>query len=199
MNQAEEKNCHNILLAATGSVACVKIPNLIDEIMTSVPKGKKIDVHLITTENGLHFFDPSTISPSVKLYRDVDEWKTWSRLGDPVVHIELRRWADILVIAPLDANTLAKIACGMCDNLVTCVVRAWDVSKPLLFCPAMNTFMWDHPITATQVASLKAFGYKEVPPISKKLACGDTGMGAMATVEDIVKCIWKNLGIVNSS
>ncbi len=53
-------------------------------------------------------------------------------MGDPVLHIELRRWADVLVLAPLSANTLAKVAHGLCDNLLTCVVRAWDFAKPLL-------------------------------------------------------------------
>ncbi len=53
-------------------------------------------------------------------------------MGDPVLHIELRRWADVLLVAPLSANTLAKMANGLADNLLTCVVRAWDFSKPLL-------------------------------------------------------------------
>ena len=53
-------------------------------------------------------------------------------MGDPVLHIELRRWADVLLLAPLSANTLAKAASGLCDNLLTCVVRAWDFDKPLL-------------------------------------------------------------------
>lgn len=57
----------------------------------------------------------------------------------------------------------------------TCVIRAWDRSKPLLFCPAMNTAMWEHPITAQQVDQLKAFGYVEIPCVAKKLVCGDEG------------------------
>ena len=63
---------------------------------------------------------------------DEDEWRQWGQVGDPVVHIELRRWADAFVVAPLSANTLAKVAGGLCDNLLTCVVRAWDFAKPLL-------------------------------------------------------------------
>uniref|UniRef100_A0A8C4ZZN0 Phosphopantothenoylcysteine decarboxylase n=1 Tax=Gadus morhua TaxID=8049 RepID=A0A8C4ZZN0_GADMO len=100
----------------------------------------------------------------------------WTQRSDPVLHIELRRWADLFVIAPLDANTLGKIASGICDNLLTCVVRAWESSRPLLFCPAMNTAMWNHPITARQIASLKDFGYVEIPCIAKKLVCGDEGL-----------------------
>ncbi|XP_036824447.1 phosphopantothenoylcysteine decarboxylase isoform X3 [Oncorhynchus mykiss] len=113
----------------------------------------------------------------------------WSQRSDPVLHIELRRWADLLVIAPLDANTLGKIASGICDNLLTCVVRAWDTSRPLLFCPAMNTAMWHHPITSRQVDSLKEFGYVEIPCIAKKLVCGDQGKGAMAEVSTIVDVV----------
>nr|XP_020031471.1 phosphopantothenoylcysteine decarboxylase isoform X2 [Castor canadensis]XP_020031472.1 phosphopantothenoylcysteine decarboxylase isoform X2 [Castor canadensis]XP_020031473.1 phosphopantothenoylcysteine decarboxylase isoform X2 [Castor canadensis] len=91
-----------------------------------------------------------------------------------------------MLVAPLDANTLGKVASGICDNLLTCVIRAWDHSKPLLFCPAMNTAMWEHPLTAQQVNQLKAFGYVEIPCVAKKLVCGDQGLGAMAEVETIV-------------
>ncbi|XP_072881867.1 phosphopantothenoylcysteine decarboxylase isoform X4 [Hemitrygon akajei] len=117
----------------------------------------------------------------------------WKQRTDPVLHIELRRWADLLVIAPLDANTLGKIANGICDNLLTCVVRAWDLKRPLLFCPAMNTAMWEHPITATQIQTLKGFGYIEVPCIVKKLLCGDEGYGAMAEISTIVEKVQEYL------
>jgi phosphopantothenoylcysteine decarboxylase len=63
---------------------------------------------------------------------DEAEWHEWSKVGDPVMHIELRRWADVFIIAPLSANSLAKLANGMCDNLVTCIARAWDFKRPLL-------------------------------------------------------------------
>uniref|UniRef100_UPI003AAFD257 phosphopantothenoylcysteine decarboxylase isoform X3 n=1 Tax=Centroberyx gerrardi TaxID=166262 RepID=UPI003AAFD257 len=79
------------------------------------------------------------------------------------------------------------------DEWETCVVRAWDTSRPLLFCPAMNTAMWQHPITARQVASLKEFGYVEIPCIAKKLVCGDEGKGAMAEVSTIVNVVKQHL------
>ncbi|XP_038561091.1 phosphopantothenoylcysteine decarboxylase isoform X2 [Micropterus salmoides] len=123
----------------------------------------------------------------------------WTQRSDPVLHIELRRWADLLVIAPLDANTLGKIANGICDNLLTCVVRAWDTSRPLLFCPAMNTAMWQHPITAQQVSRLTEFGYVEIPCIAKKLVCGDEGKGAMAEVSTIVSVVEQYLQKSNES
>ena len=76
--------------------------------------------------------------------------------GDSVLHIELRKWADILVIAPLDANTLAKLAVGLCDNCLTCVWRAWDPARAVGLAPAMNTLMWEHPFTRRHLRSLAA-------------------------------------------
>lgn len=181
-----EQKVH-ILLGITGSVAAIKAKQLVQHL-----KGLKIqntcaEVKVITTENALHFVSLEELQEMVSVLRDKDEWKAWNKISDPVLHIELRKWADILIIAPLDANTLAKLACGICDNLLTCVVRAWDSKKPLLFCPAMNTHMWDHPITKEHIMKLKSFGYKEIPCISKKLACGDEGFGGMAEVPTIVQ------------
>ncbi|XP_027989240.2 phosphopantothenoylcysteine decarboxylase isoform X3 [Eptesicus fuscus] len=113
----------------------------------------------------------------------------WKCRSDPVLHIDLRRWADLMLVAPLDANTLGKVASGICDNLLTCVIRAWDRRKPLLFCPAMNTAMWEHPLTSQQVGQLQAFGYIEIPCVAKKLVCGDQGLGAMAEVDTIVDTV----------
>ena len=79
----------------------------------------------------------------------------------------------------------SQMANGLCDNLLTCVVRAWDYKKPLLFAPAMNTFMWDSPFTNQHVATLEGLGAKMIPPMTKKLACGDVGSGAMAEVGTI--------------
>lgn len=122
--------------------------------------------------------------------RDEDEWKCW-REEKSVLHIELRKWADLMVIAPLDANTLAKMAGGICDNLLLCTTRAWDMAKPLYFCPAMNTKMWEHPITNQHIQILKSWGHLEIDCISKTLFCGDTGLGAMADVNTIVRTIFE--------
>ncbi|XP_015256162.1 PREDICTED: phosphopantothenoylcysteine decarboxylase [Cyprinodon variegatus] len=176
-----------VLVGVTGSVAALKLPVLVSELL-QLPGVK---VRVVTTEHAKHFYNPSDVS--VKIYTDKDEWELWTQRSDPVLHIELRRWADLLIIAPLDANTLGKIASGICDNLLTCVVRAWDTSRPLLFCPAMNTAMWQHPITDQQVSRLKEFGYVEIPCIAKKLVCGDEGKGAMAEVSTIVSIIRQHL------
>lgn len=99
-----------------------------------------------------------SLYPEYTFATDTKEWESWKRRGDPVKHIELRDWADILLLAPLDANTLAKIAQGLCDNLLTCIVRAWNLNKPLIFCPAMNTQMYIHPFTSQHINILKV-GY----------------------------------------
>ncbi|KAK2524568.1 hypothetical protein Q9233_009497 [Columba guinea] len=179
---------YRVLVGVTGSVAALKLPLLVAELL----KIPRLEVKVVTTERAKHFYKAEEIP--VTLYSDEDEWRLWNGRSDPVLHIELRRWADLMLVAPLDANTLAKLANGICDNLLTCVIRAWDLSKPLLFCPAMNTAMWEHPLTAQQVEQLKGFGYTEIPCVVKKLVCGDEGRGAMAEVGTIVESVKKILG-----
>ncbi|KAG8576031.1 hypothetical protein GDO81_009754 [Engystomops pustulosus] len=171
----------NVLVGVTGSVAALKLPLLVSGLL-QIPG---VEVQVVTTERAKHFYSIQDIP--VPIYSDDDEWKMWNRRSDPVLHIELRRWADLMILAPLDANTLGKISSGICDNLVTCIVRAWDLKKPLLFCPAMNTAMWDHPITAEQIERLCNFGYIEIACIEKTLMCGDKGYGAMAEVSTILE------------
>ena len=135
-------------------------------------------------------------------------------MGDPVLHIQLRDWADICVIAPLSAHTLAKISNGLCDETLSCVLRAWNfghstskLTKPLIVAPAMNTAMWDHPLTRHQLNILAEFYSKRsvddgiklriVEPQVKALACGEVGSGAMANVEDIVSEVGDALGFLN--
>lgn len=104
-------------------------------------------------------------------------------MQDNVLHIELRRVATIILIAPLSANTLAKLANGLCDNLLTCVARCWDVKSgvnPFIVAPAMNTLMYEHPITDSQLSFInEKLNIKVLPTAFKKLACGDEGYGAL--------------------
>ncbi|XP_012940760.1 uncharacterized protein LOC101860265 [Aplysia californica] len=181
---AESRMAKRVLIGCTGSVASIKIPPLVNALRQS---GFQMDIKVVSTQNALHFFSKDELD--VPVLTDKDEWETWSSVQDPVLHIELRRWADVFLIAPLDANTLAKMANGLCDNLLTCVVRAWDPARPLLFAPAMNTFMWEHPLTARHIAALTDLGYREVPCVRKKLACGDIGYGAMAEVPTLVAAV----------
>ena len=110
------------------------------------------------------------------------------------MHIDLRKWADVYVVAPLGANTLAKLSNGLCDDLLSCVARAWDFGKPLVVAPAMNTHMWSHPLTGAQLATLQGFGAVVVPPMAKKLACGDVGVGALAELGDVVAAVKDAVG-----
>jgi phosphopantothenoylcysteine decarboxylase len=190
-------------------VAAIKTPLLYDAL---VEAGHEVKV--VATRPATYFFDHAAL-PGVIL--DEDEWpgraegRRYQR-DDPVLHIELRRWADLLVIAPLDANTLAKLAGGLADNCLSCVWRAWDPGRPVVLAPAMNTLMWDHPLTARHLRQLAAdagavppaeIGLDDLPdwinahcprlrvlaPESRRLACGDVGMGAMAVVERIVSAV----------
>jgi phosphopantothenoylcysteine decarboxylase len=181
---------------------------------------------VVATQASTYFFDPASLDPIMGagpvrnpqvVSLDEDEWPghdaghRWQR-EEPVLHIELRRWADLLLIAPLDANTLAKLACGLADNCLTCVVRAWDPSRPVVLAPAMNTLMWEHPLTVRHLRQLAADAgalpppevslealpgwinehcprLRVVAPVSRRLACGDVGVGAMAAVEEIVALV----------
>jgi phosphopantothenoylcysteine decarboxylase len=176
----------NVLLGVTGSVAAIYTPELCAELRRAGH-----DVKVVATKSALYFFDPCLIAASADGARDKnvvildeDEWsgERYQR-GDPVLHIELRRWADVLLVAPCDANTLAKLALGITDNCLTCVYRAWDRARPVVLAPAMNTLMWEHPATERHLAQITAdlrSSLRVVSPISKKLACDDVGLGAMA-------------------
>ncbi|GJN29373.1 hypothetical protein PR202_gb17596 [Eleusine coracana subsp. coracana] len=168
-----------VLLAASGSVAAIKFESLCRSF------SEWAEVRAVATEASMHFFDKSSLPSGIVLYTDDDEWSTWNKIGDEVLHIELRKWADIMVIAPLSANTLAKIAGGLCDNLLTCIVRAWDYRKPIFVAPAMNTFMWNNPFTERHLQTISQLGIRLIPPVVKKLACGDYGNGAMAETSQI--------------
>lgn len=187
----------NILIGCTGSVATIKLSNLIASLSEALlMDNKTAKIQVVVTEHAKHFYDQSNIPNEIEIYTDQDEWNSWKNRGDPVLHIELGKWADLLLIAPLDANSLAKISNGVCDNLLLCTVRAWEMQKPLLFCPAMNTKMYNHPLTQIQISMLKSWGYLEITAIEKVLICGDSGLGAMAEVSTIVNTV---LDIVRKS
>lgn len=171
-----------ILLGVSGSVATIKLSLVARTLLQFA------DVHIVASKSSRHFFSqrdlPDECGP---VLTDEDEWRQWRQVGDPVVHIELRRWADVFIIAPLSANTLAKVANGLCDNLLTCVVRAWDFKKPLLVAPAMNTYMWESPFTEQHLDACRKLGIVVIPPVAKKLACGDVGNGGMAAPDAIAQ------------
>jgi phosphopantothenoylcysteine decarboxylase len=201
-----------VLLGVTGSVAAIRTPALFHAL-----RAMGHDVRVVATQPALYFFDPAElgepdrepaeVTTDRSLFRDNDEWPgTRYHRGDDVLHIEFRKWADLFLVAPLDANTLAKFALGISDNFLSCVFRAWDFAKPVILAPAMNTLMWDSPVTLRHLRQLledRAVGpiplgfslddapslfarhapaIMIIPPQAKRLACGDIGIGAMAEV-----------------
>ena len=170
----------SILLGVTGSVAGVYTGKLAEELEQL---GHTVRI-VFTSGFMVNFFELKRINKTIKIFNDSAE--TWKKIGDPILHIELRKWADILIIAPLSMNTLAKIANGLCDNLLTEIVRAWDYSKPFIVCPSGNTMMIENEPTQEQISVLKNRGIKVLNQIEKTLACGDTGIGAMCHHQSIV-------------
>lgn len=209
----------NVLLGVTGSVAAIKTPELFAQMRQ---QGHAVKV--VATSAALYFFNPAALAerdgrrdPDVVIL-DEDEWPGRAvgqgyQRGDPVLHIELRRWADLLLIAPLDANTLGKLALGLSDNCLTCIYRAWDPARPIVLAPAMNTLMWQHPATGRHlrqialdcgvssspdglaldhhIETINAQGsrLRIVPPRETRLACNDVGIGAMALVDEIATLV----------
>ncbi|MBI2804009.1 MAG: phosphopantothenoylcysteine decarboxylase [Planctomycetes bacterium] len=180
-----------VLLGVTGSVAAIYTQDLFADLRQAGH-----DVKIVATRSALYFFDPLAVEPTPEGERnrdvvvlDEDEWPGHRyQRGDPVMHIELRRWADVLLIAPCDANTLAKLALGISDNCLTCIYRAWDRTRPVILAPAMNTLMWEHPATERHLTQLTAdlrSALHVIAPITKKLACEDVGVGAMAERAEI--------------
>lgn len=193
----------HLLLAASGSVATIKLPLII----SSFENHSNLSVRVILTKAASHFLagqspEQPTVSSLASLpnvdgvYLDQDEWiDPWTRNSN-ILHIELRRWAHLLAIVPMSANLLAKVTGGLCDDLLTNVIRAWDVKRAIIAAPAMNQMMWENPITAKQVAVLAdEWDWFEIlmPQVKKELACGDIGQGAMCDWREIVAVIEKRL------
>lgn len=222
----------SVCLAVSGSVAAVKAPDIanallregvcVDVVVTEAARrlmqatyrGEQPWARLealvaswaVQAGAGKSETPNASHPPTLRVWQDRDEWDGYQDVGaDAVVHVELAKRNQLLLIAPLCANTLAAAALGSCGNLLTSVLRAWyydlapefvqpleerygvhAVARPVLVAPAMNTFMWHQRITATHLSALEARSVRVVPPISKRLACGDTGVGAMAEVSDIV-------------
>ncbi len=111
------------------------------------------------------------------------------RQSQEIEHISLAQKADLILIAPATTNIIAKIAAGICDDLLTCVVCA--SSAKVLIAPAMNENMYNNKITQGNIQKLKACGYKFIAPAKGMLACGKVGVGCLAEIEDIVKEVKK--------
>ena len=164
-----------ILIGITGGIAAYKICSLI-----RLFKKSKANVRVVVTPSALNFVTKLTLQTlsDNEVYVEnfeIDEYKPG--------HISLADEADIMVIAPATANTIAKIANGICDNLLTSIACAFK--KPILLAPAMNTGMWENPFVQENINKLLNNGYHILNPDSGFLACGTNGTGRMVEVEDI--------------
>lgn len=164
----------NITIGITGSIAAYKIPELIRQF-----QGDNVNIRVIATKNALQFVTKTTLQTVCghKVYDD--QW------NDPLLHIEIARSTDVFVIAPITANSLAKLAHGQADDLLATTLLA--TTKPILLCPAMNTVMWEHTLTQQNIDSLQNIeNYQVLAPRKDTLACGECGSGKMASLESIV-------------
>lgn len=175
----------HILLAVTGSIAGYKSADLASKLTQA-----SAQVDVILTGAGEKFITPLTFQSVTgrRAYTDNDLWGNEAH----VIHIDLGKTADLLVIAPCTANTIAKLANGIADNLLT--VTALAATSPLLIAPAMDGGMFDHPATRENLAKLKERGAIIVGPTDGHLASGLTGTGRMIEPAEILGHIRIALG-----
>lgn len=169
-----------ILLGITGGIAAYKSAYLVRELTQL-----GAEVQVVMTESAKAFITPMTLQAlSGRPVRDtLFDAAAEAAMG----HIELARWADYCVIAPATANTIAKFAHGMADDLLSTLALVLDI--PLVICPAMNQNMWHHPATQNNIALLKQRGAIIVGPGAGEQACGDVGLGRMSEVNSIINAL----------
>lgn len=175
----------NIVLGVTASIAIYKACELIRKLKTC-----GFAVSVVITKEAEELIKPIVFQAlsGNRVYRGgiFDEQDTWE-----VGHIALAQKADLILIAPATANIIAKLATGICDDLLSCTVCASKAQ--VLIAPAMNENMYKNKITQSNIAKLKSCGYKFIAPVSGLLACGAVGVGCLAETEEIVRQVKKIL------
>ncbi len=169
----------NIILGISGSIAAYKAADLASQL---VKLGH--EVHVVMTRSAVEFIAPLTLQTLTRqpvLVSLEDEKQSW-KPG----HIELADQADLLVVAPATANTLANFANGLAPDTLSSIYLALPRTTPVLIAPAMNGKMWLHPATRRNLAQLTADGCTFVGPAEGDLACGYEGIGRLAPVEEIL-------------
>lgn len=168
----------NILLAVTGGIAAYK-----SAFFARLLVKNGFDVRVIMTEGAKAFITPLTFQALTGNAVHTELLDENAELG--MGHIELAKWADLLIIAPASANTLARLAMGMADDLLATVCLA--TTAPVLIAPAMNQQMWHHPAVSLNVQTLGDLGYTIIEPTSGIQACGDVGEGRLPEPEDLLE------------
>jgi phosphopantothenoylcysteine decarboxylase/phosphopantothenate--cysteine ligase len=170
-----------ILLGITASIAAYKAILIVRLLVKA-----GAEVKVIMTPSAKDFVSPlvlSTLSKNSVLYNIADE-ETWAN------HVMLGRWADVMLIAPCSANTLAKMAKGLCDNLLQAVYLS--ATCPIVISPAMDEDMWNHPATKKNIDTLRSYGNYVIPAEHGELASGLIGEGRMSEPDNIVQYLQQN-------
>ena len=164
-----------VLLGVTGGIAAYKAAELARELMRA-----GAEVQPLLTESGERMVSRATFAALTGRRVPASVW------DDPagVEHVALARWGQVLVVAPATAHTLARLAAGLADDLLTNVALAFG--GPVVVAPAMHTEMWEHPATRASLQTLEARGVRVVPPASGPLTSGDVGPGRLAELDDLV-------------
>ncbi|MDD5431619.1 MAG: flavoprotein [Candidatus Omnitrophica bacterium] len=169
-----------IILGVTGSIAIYKACEIVRRL-----KEKSFSVNVVMTSSAQELIRPivfSSLSGNKVCSGMFDAQETWE-----IEHVSLADKADLVLIAPATNNIIGKIASGICDDLLTCVVSA--TKAPVLICPAMNANMFNNKITQDNIKKLKSHGYKFVEPKKGKLVCGKVGVGCLAEIEQIIQAV----------
>lgn len=174
----------NILLAITGSIASYKSFDLLRSL---VKRGHTVRV--VLTQGALEFVKPELFRylGAEAVFLPTDDFNSPT---PGVPHVNIGKWADKMVIAPLSANTLSKLTTGQCGDFLGSIFLAWRQDRPVLMFPAMNTMMWQHPFTQEHVAKINKLPFaKVVDPAAGLLACGDEGQGKLMDVDAMTDLI----------
>lgn len=169
-----------ITLAVSGSISAYKSADLTNNLTKL-----GYDVHILMTKAATQFITPLTLQSLSKNTVHLDTMIE----DDPkfINHIELAKKTDLFIIAPASANTIAGIAHGFTHSIIGSVALALSQTTPKLIAPAMNTQMYQNPITQSNLKTLiNLGGYHEIKPRESLLACGDVGVGALAKIDDII-------------
>jgi phosphopantothenoylcysteine decarboxylase/phosphopantothenate--cysteine ligase len=169
----------NILIGVCGGIAAYKTCELVRLLVKA-----KYNVRVLMTPSGAQFVTPLTFQTLSNNPVYIDMFAL--NKDENVRHISLADWADTVVVAPATANTLSKIARGICDNLLTSVICAIPAKTKVIFAPAMNENMWHNPLIGENIKILKQIkNYKLLEVVKGELACGVYGDGRMAEARDI--------------
>lgn len=171
-------NGKRILLCVTGGIAVYKAAALTSKL---VQTGAQVKV--ILSESAAKFVTPLTFQALSRneVFTDTFEEKN----PEVIAHIDLADWADLILVAPATANTIAKLANGFADNMITTTLLA--ATAPVWIAPAMNVHMYDHPAVKKNIATLFEYGYQFIEPGEGYLACGYVGKGRLEEPENIVE------------